>query len=92
MSTYISEGEAQYLRERRLEAMAKDVMIAKNNAELRGEVHEYKGIKYKRRGDGQYFVVGLDQLTELDGAYNNTGVLHWMIDNLERIGKLPKSK
>lgn len=92
MSTYISEGEAAYLKERKEQAREMDRLNALSNVAFNGPVHTYKGIEYKRRADGQYFCIGIEPFSGLEGAFNNTNVLHWVIDNLESQGKLPKLK
>lgn len=89
---YRSEGEANYLAERKAEAEKKAAAIAVKNAMLVGEIKEYKGISYQMNQMGNYTCLNLPPLSGLDGAFTSTQILHSIIDKMETDGTLPKTK
>ncbi|MNZ82726.1 hypothetical protein D3C78_1014310 [compost metagenome] len=89
---YRSEGEAQYLAERKEAAQQKAAHIAAKNEMLVGTVREYKGISYQMNQRGNYECLNLPPLNGLDGAFTSTQILHSIIDKMETEGTLPKSK
>lgn len=91
-SNYVSAGEAEYREQRRQSNIDKDNYILQANRALVGEPKTYKGISYQMKADGQFTCLGLPPLSGLDGTFNSTNILHSIIDDLERVGKLPLPK
>lgn len=89
---YRSEGEEQYLADRKAasELLRKEIVI--KNAMLVGDIKEYKGISYQMNQRGNYQCVDLPPLSNLDGVFTSAQTLHSIIDKLERDGHLPKRK
>lgn len=91
-SNYISDGERQYLAKRKAEAVDTALLIKTKNNALVGDVKSYKGIDYQMQPMGTYVCLNLPPLSSLDGSFTSAFALHKIIDDLERLKKLPKSR
>lgn len=87
---YRSEGEANYLAERKAAAQQKAQAIATKNAMLVGEPKKYKGISYQMNQMGLYQCINLPPLSGLDGVFTSSQTLHSIIDKMEDDGKLKR--
>ncbi|MDR7285700.1 alkyl hydroperoxide reductase subunit AhpF [Pseudomonas corrugata] len=90
-SNYISDGEREYLEKRKAEAAAMELFFEAKNNELVGDIKTYKGINYRMHQRGHYQCLDLPPLSGLDGSFTSTFMLHKIIDDMERMKKLPKS-
>ncbi len=88
---YISDGERQYLEKRKAEAAAMELIIETKNNALVGDVKTYKGINYQMQPRGTYVCLNLSPHSGLDGSFTSAFALHKIIDDMERLKKLPKS-
>ncbi|AMS13214.1 hypothetical protein A3218_02365 [Pseudomonas chlororaphis] len=88
---YMSDGERQYLEKRKAESAALALLIETKNSRLVGDVKTYKGINYQMEPRGTYVCLNLPSLSELEGSFTSAFALHKIIDDMERLKKLPKT-
>jgi hypothetical protein len=90
-SNYISDGEREYLEKRKAEAAAMELIIETKNNALVGDVKTHKGVNYMMQQRGTYVCLDLPLHSDLEGSFTSTFALHKIIDDMERLKKLPKS-
>lgn len=80
---YVSEGERQYLEQRKAESEAMVKWATAKNTSLVGEIKTYKGISYQMQQRGSFVCINLPPNSVLEGSFTTAFALHKFIDNME---------
>lgn len=89
-NTYVSEGEREYLKQRKAEHEATERWATAKNTELVGDPKTYKGIRYQMQQRGSFVCLNVPTDSVLQGAFTTALTLHRIIDSLEANKALPK--
>ncbi|MEX1826461.1 hypothetical protein [Luteibacter sp. CQ10] len=89
---YLSPHELQNMEIKRKADAELDAMITEKNRAIVGDTKTYKGISYASMQDGLITCINLPPLSGLDGTFTRETTLKKIIDDLERLGQLPKNK
>jgi hypothetical protein len=89
-SNYISDGERQYLEQRKAEQEATERWATAKNTELVGDPKTYKGIRYQMQQRGSFVCLNVPVNSVLQGSFTTALTLHRIIDSLEANKALPK--
>lgn len=91
-SNYISDGERQYLEQRKAASEATERWAIAKNLKLVGDPKTYKGVRYQQQQRGSFICLNVPEDSDLQGSFTTALTLHKIIDSLEVNKTLPKLK